>query len=247
MKFEVRGLADDLHGAARIGNAGKLDLNTVPGLLADVRLGHAELVDAAPDGAQRLILGHILDLLDMLRREVGRIPQLTVFGGNRLGHVKRAEAAGQDFLKSLTLLLFGQHKFQRVSAHHAGTQHDDALFTGGGAQILAGQSQSIGHGFPDIHPQRQMDAAFEVQPQVHPGVGQDAPQRRSLHTGQTRQHIGHTYHKNKQRQGDAPAQTTHATPSKSCLIRRTRAIRRGPFTKTPPDSAGYPEYAAAYV
>ena len=55
MKFKVGGLADNLHGAARVRNARQLYLDTVVRLLANIGLGNAKLVNTVADGAQGLI------------------------------------------------------------------------------------------------------------------------------------------------------------------------------------------------
>jgi hypothetical protein len=45
MKFQMRGLAQNLHRAARIGHAGQLHLDAVVGLLPDIWFGNAKLVN----------------------------------------------------------------------------------------------------------------------------------------------------------------------------------------------------------
>lgn len=78
---QIGGLLDELDGTVDVGQAGKLDEDTVALLLADIRFRHAELVDAAGDGTQHLIHGQILRLLNEGRRE-------------RVGQVDRAVGPG---------------------------------------------------------------------------------------------------------------------------------------------------------
>ena len=53
--------------------------NTVTGLLADIRLSHAKLVDTVADGLERLIQGHGLKARDLLITEMRGIAHLTIF------------------------------------------------------------------------------------------------------------------------------------------------------------------------
>ena len=55
VELELRRLADDLRGGLRIADARKLDDDLVGALLADLRLRHAEPVDAAPHDLDRSV------------------------------------------------------------------------------------------------------------------------------------------------------------------------------------------------
>lgn len=93
---QIGGLLDELDGTVDVGQAGKLDEDTVALLLADIRFRHAELVDAAGDGTQHLIHGQILRLLNEGRRErVGQVDRAVGPGTGRSGHDLRGVLLGE--------------------------------------------------------------------------------------------------------------------------------------------------------
>ena len=165
VEFQMGGLAQDLHGAARVGKTGQLHLDAVAFLLADVRLGHTELVDTVADGPQGLVQRHVFDAVDLFGTELGHIAQ-TGFRATGLAHIQLGKILLQDLLQFGFILHTGQGKFQFVIAHHAGMQHDDLLVLGKAADILPGQRQRVADSLGHVNAQGQVDTALQVQAKV---------------------------------------------------------------------------------
>ena len=165
VEFQVGGLPQDLHGTARVGQAGQLHLDAVAFLLADVGLGHTELVDTVADGPQGLVQGHVFDAADLFGAELGHIAQAG-FRAPGFGHLQLGEMLLQNLLQPGLILHTRQDKFQCVIAHHAGMQHDDLLVLGKAADILPGQRQRVADSLGHVDPQGQVDAALQVQAKV---------------------------------------------------------------------------------
>ena len=70
LEFQKRGFADEVLGALRILNPGKLDEQAVFSLKANVRLADPELVDPVSNGFKGLFHGHFLDPCSFLVRKI---------------------------------------------------------------------------------------------------------------------------------------------------------------------------------
>ena len=206
VKFEMGGLAENLDGVTGIGNAGQLHLNAVVGLLADIRLGDAELVNTVADGTQGLIHGQGFEALDFLIREMGDIPELACVTLHGLSQGKLGEPLCREFRERGLVIGTGQDEFQRGTAHHMGPQHHDLAIHGLAAQILTGQGQGIGHGLVHIDAEGEVNAAAQIQAEIHFAVGQDLLQGGP---GHVRQGVGQRQDQSQENDYITPSQSRH--------------------------------------
>ncbi len=164
---KIGGPFDELHGPVDVGQTGKLDQDAVALLLADVGFGHAELVDAAGNGAQDLIHGQFAGLFD-------------VGGGKGIRHAHRPVRAGErrtgDDLRGV-LMDEGEEGVEL-----AGPGEDEFLPPGGAAraddgdpglarllaQPLAAVDQRGADGLVRVHAEGELDPAFQVKAQIDP-------------------------------------------------------------------------------
>ena len=205
------GLANNLHGAARVRNARQLHLNAVVRLLANIGLGNAKLVNTVADGTQGLIERKVFDALDFCRAKAGHITQLSGFTGLGFAHVQLRKVLGQQFTELGLVFRTRQHEFKSSATHHAGAQHHNLFVFGNAAQILAHQGQRIAHSLGHVYTERQMDAALEVKAEIDFARRQDALKSCSQ-IGNAGQRVNKGQHKNHDGYGQAPEQT-HRSPS----------------------------------
>ena len=191
----MRRLPQHLHGPARVGEARQLHLDAVARLLADIRLGHAELVDTVADGAQGLIHGHVLQAVGLGVGEAAHETELARIAGHGLVKEQLRVIFVQQLLQLLAVVAVRQEELQTVAAHHAGTEHDDLFILSQAADILSGQRQRIADRLVHAHRQGQMDTALEVKAEVDLFFRQDRVQGRP-DAGHAGQGIGKAQQKN---------------------------------------------------
>ena len=209
---QLGGLAHKLDGALGIGQAGQLDLDAEIGLLADIRLGDAELVDTVADGADSLIKGHFLDLRFGGRRKGRRKTQPPTFHLRGRINGKLRKILGEQLFKLVPLLGPGQQKFKTAVRGQTRAQDGNPLFGSLSAQLLPGQRKGIAYGLVHFHAKGQVHPALQVKPEAYPRVRQQIAQRRSADTRQARQHIGDAGQQNQQRDDYPPTQRFHGVP-----------------------------------
>lgn len=191
MEGQIGGLLNELDGAVDVGQAGELDEDAVALLLADIRFGHAELVDAAGDGAQHLIHGQILCLLNKGGRErIGQMDSAVGTSPGRSGHDLRGVLLDKG-KEGIGLIGAGDDEFLYAAGHLAGAEDGDPGLTGLLAEHLPTVDECGLNGFFRIHAQRELNAAFEIEAQADAGGARQVDVFRHKRRRQEEKRAGH--------------------------------------------------------
>lgn len=167
---------------------GSCTLNAVALLFADIRLGHAELVNAVADGAQGLVQGKTFQALHFRARKMGHIAQLPGVALLGFAHTQLGKMLGQKLTQGGFVFRPGQRRNSsevppttrgRGTAIFSSWAMRRRSWPARANELLTALATST---------QGQVDAALEVKPEVDFALGQHPAAR--AHHGHAGQGVG---------------------------------------------------------
>ena len=235
LELEQRRGADDLLGPVDVGHAGQLHQDLVVAAVAgDHRLGHAELVDPALDGLQRLVHRLLAELVDDHRLQAEGVV------GPRLRPVVGEVDVDQRLAELRVLRRRHPGDAELAAAGHGHPADGDVLGAQGLAQPVGRRLGLDPQRVVGLHPHHQVHPALEIEAEAHLFLGRrEGPDRQPEHGHDGQQFpaqvLRHVCRVSSPRMRSAAA--PDSPPRRRATPRRARSGRPGAAPSGPPTAS----------
>ena len=216
---ELCGAPDELKGARGVGDAGKLYLDLIVALAADVGFRHAEGVDAAAERADGLIHDAFTELFFPFGAE-GDEEFFPGSGRDGRPDCHLSESVAQQVGELFDSLVFERHEFQRSTVGLTEEAGPYSRIVGAGTDILPQKGQRLGNGLIDVCAEGEVDASAQIEAETN-GIRQPRVEGAGRHK-EIDGYAGGAEKSRQQRDAGAPTQGTHEKSSWSV---------RGPWSR----------------